>query len=123
MRPSERAARPEAFGSEQGHHGAQGRPESPSPSLTGSFVYDDEGDDDQDVEGYERDSDRGSVAGHFVRETAPSGAQPASAQVPPPKPKRTRQLTTPHQSAVLHALLAQVRAAETFLCNLVLTGV
>lgn len=27
---------------------------------------------------------------------------------PPPKKKRTRTLTTPHQSAVLHALLAQV---------------
>lgn len=26
----------------------------------------------------------------------------------PPKKKRTRTLTTPHQSAVLHALLAQV---------------
>ncbi|TFK22515.1 hypothetical protein FA15DRAFT_514800 [Coprinopsis marcescibilis] len=28
---------------------------------------------------------------------------------PPPKKKRTRTLTTPHQAAVLHALLAQVR--------------
>lgn len=32
-------------------------------------------------------------------------AQPTN---PPPKKKRTRTLTTPHQSAVLHALLAQV---------------
>jgi hypothetical protein len=34
-----------------------------------------------------------------------------SAPPPPPQPakkKRTRTLTTPHQSAVLHALLAQV---------------
>ena len=34
-------------------------------------------------------------------ESAPEGA--------PPKKKRTRTLTTPHQAAVLHALLAQVR--------------
>ncbi|OJT09167.1 hypothetical protein TRAPUB_14377 [Trametes pubescens] len=34
-------------------------------------------------------------------ESAPEG--------PPPKKKRTRTLTTPHQAAVLHALLAQVR--------------
>lgn len=30
----------------------------------------------------------------------------------PPKKKRTRTLTTPHQSAVLHALLAQVRVLD-----------
>ncbi|KAF8057476.1 hypothetical protein FPV67DRAFT_1430166 [Lyophyllum atratum] len=33
--------------------------------------------------------------------------------VPPPKKKRTRTLTTPHQSAVLHALLAQSRFPTT----------
>lgn len=39
-----------------------------------------------------------------------TGSQPTeeSAAPPPPKKKRTRTLTTPHQSAVLHALLAQV---------------
>ncbi|KZT66281.1 homeobox-domain-containing protein [Daedalea quercina L-15889] len=37
-------------------------------------------------------------------------AQPATA---PPKKKRTRTLTTPHQSAVLHALLAQSRFPTT----------
>ena len=40
-----------------------------------------------------------------------SSSQPvgqAKPQDPPPKKKRTRTLTTPHQSAVLHALLAQV---------------
>ncbi|EPS94839.1 hypothetical protein FOMPIDRAFT_1062989 [Fomitopsis schrenkii] len=37
-------------------------------------------------------------------------AQPTN---PPPKKKRTRTLTTPHQSAVLHALLAQSRFPTT----------
>ena len=40
------------------------------------------------------------------------GAQPAPA---PPKKKRTRTLTTPHQSAVLHALLAQVWLLSSYL--------
>ena len=31
---------------------------------------------------------------------------------PPAKKKRTRTLTTPHQSAVLHALLAQVGGSD-----------
>jgi hypothetical protein len=45
-------------------------------------------------------------------ESGPSSGQLAGqnqSQDPPPKKKRTRTLTTPHQSAVLHALLAQVR--------------
>lgn len=45
----------------------------------------------------------------------PEGMSPYSETSPPPvaplKKKRTRTLTTPHQSAVLHALLAQVRDA------------
>lgn len=45
----------------------------------------------------------------------PEGMSPYSETSPPPvaplKKKRTRTLTTPHQSAVLHALLAQVRFA------------
>lgn len=40
-------------------------------------------------------------------ESAPEG--------PPPKKKRTRTLTTPHQAAVLHALLAQVRLSPAAL--------
>lgn len=36
---------------------------------------------------------------------------------PPPKKKRTRTLTTPHQSAVLHALLAQVCAHQLTYSN------
>ena len=40
---------------------------------------------------------------------APSAGESSQADAPPPaKKKRTRTLTTPHQSAVLHALLAQV---------------
>ena len=35
-------------------------------------------------------------------------SDPLPAQPPPAKKKRTRTLTTPHQAAVLHALLAQV---------------
>lgn len=39
----------------------------------------------------------------------PSAGESSQADAPPPaKKKRTRTLTTPHQSAVLHALLAQV---------------
>lgn len=41
-----------------------------------------------------------------VKATDTSDQEPPA---PPPKKKRTRTLTTPHQSAVLHALLAQVR--------------
>ncbi|KAL1742718.1 hypothetical protein HDZ31DRAFT_65699 [Schizophyllum fasciatum] len=44
----------------------------------------------------------------------PSGASQSSPEVPvQPKKKRTRTLTTPHQSAVLHALLAQSRFPTT----------
>ena len=39
---------------------------------------------------------------------ASSTEQHTSAPTDPPKKKRTRTLTTPHQAAVLHALLAQV---------------
>ncbi|THH15408.1 hypothetical protein EW146_g5059 [Bondarzewia mesenterica] len=39
--------------------------------------------------------------------------QPPQAPPPPVKKKRTRTLTTPHQSAVLHALLAQSRFPTT----------
>ncbi|TRM66793.1 hypothetical protein BD626DRAFT_534902 [Schizophyllum amplum] len=43
-----------------------------------------------------------------------SGTSQSSPEVPvPPKKKRTRTLTTPHQSAVLHALLAQSRFPTT----------
>lgn len=53
-------------------------------------------------------SSQGDIADNEM-EAGPSqpSEQPAPA-APPPKKKRTRTLTTPHQSAVLHALLAQV---------------
>ena len=42
------------------------------------------------------------------------GAAPSTPSLPPPpKKKRTRTLTTPHQSAVLHALLAQVSTSDS----------
>ena len=42
-----------------------------------------------------------------------NSASPSMPQLPPPvKKKRTRTLTTPHQSAVLHALLAQVSTSD-----------
>jgi len=54
-------------------------------------------------------------------------SEPLPPSTSPPKKKRTRTLTTPHQSAVLHALLAQVfsptRARKShlisFCCSLV----
>ena len=50
-------------------------------------------------------------AGDTEMESGPSSSQlpgQHQPQDPPQKKKRTRTLTTPHQSAVLHALLAQV---------------
>jgi len=50
-----------------------------------------------------------------VRDKRGEGAspKPANPPLPPPtKKKRTRTLTTPHQSAVLHGLLAQVRGSD-----------
>jgi hypothetical protein len=41
---------------------------------------------------------------------------PGATGAAPQKKKRTRTLTTPHQAAVLHALLAQVRAPNFPLC-------
>ncbi|KAG9312404.1 hypothetical protein JVU11DRAFT_6785 [Chiua virens] len=60
-------------------------------------------------------SDVSSQSGMADNETEPepshlSEAQPVTA---PPKKKRTRTLTTPHQSAVLHALLAKSRFPTT----------
>ena len=54
-------------------------------------------------------SSQGDMADNEME--AGSSTQPAeqTAPAPPPKKKRTRTLTTPHQAAVLHALLAQVR--------------
>ncbi|KAI0338789.1 hypothetical protein BDW22DRAFT_1348228 [Trametopsis cervina] len=46
-------------------------------------------------------------------EAGAAGPSEQTEQPPPPKKKRTRTLTTPHQAAVLHALLAQSRFPTT----------
>jgi hypothetical protein len=54
-------------------------------------------------------SDSSSQSGMADNETEPDHqSEPSPQSAPAPKKKRTRTLTTPHQSAVLHALLAQV---------------
>lgn len=62
-------------------------------------------------------SDSSSQSGMADNETEAERSQHSERSAPqvtaPPKKKRTRTLTTPHQSAVLHALLAKVRR---FLC-------
>lgn len=57
-------------------------------------------------------SSQGDMADTEMEVGTPGGQPPsqsAPGDGPPTKKKRTRTLTTPHQSAVLHALLAQVR--------------
>lgn len=58
-------------------------------------------------------SDSSSQSGMADNETEAERSQHSERSAPqvtaPPKKKRTRTLTTPHQSAVLHALLAKVR--------------
>lgn len=58
-------------------------------------------------------SDDSSQSGMADNETEAEPSQHSERSPPqltaPPKKKRTRTLTTPHQSAVLHALLAKVR--------------
>lgn len=60
-------------------------------------------------------SSQGEVADTEMESGPSSGHPPGQNQPqdPPPKKKRTRTLTTPHQSAVLHALLAQSRFPTT----------
>ncbi|OBZ72894.1 hypothetical protein A0H81_06739 [Grifola frondosa] len=54
-------------------------------------------------------SSQGDMADNEMEAGPRQPSEPANPAGPPPKKKRTRTLTTPHQSAVLHALLAQVR--------------
>lgn len=58
-------------------------------------------------------SDSSDQSGMADNETEAERSQQSERSAPqttaPPKKKRTRTLTTPHQSAVLHALLAKVR--------------
>ncbi|KZV71444.1 homeobox-domain-containing protein [Peniophora sp. CONT] len=58
--------------------------------------------------------DRPHVSSSRRSPPIPSTGESSQADAPPPaKKKRTRTLTTPHQSAVLHALLAQSRFPTT----------
>ena len=102
MRPSEQIGQVEEdsheYASREGHE----QPLSPSPSLSGSYEYD----DDDDQEEQEHDV-KGDAPLAELPIAGPSTTAPNIPAPPPQKPKRTRQLTTPHQAAVLHALLAQ----------------
>ncbi|KAH8111568.1 hypothetical protein DFH11DRAFT_588603 [Phellopilus nigrolimitatus] len=109
MRPSEHASRSGEGAFERGQLTAPGRAASPSPSLSAGSYYDD--DEEAEEESYSRETGQSSHA----ELTGPTfgGASTSAGAAPPQKPKRTRQLTTPHQSAVLHALLAQSRFPTT----------
>ncbi|KAH9940035.1 uncharacterized protein BXZ73DRAFT_99030 [Epithele typhae] len=69
----------------------------------------------------ERSSPSVSSSQGDMADTEMEGGEPSKAKAsdggatdgPPPKKKRTRTLTTPHQAAVLHALLAQSRFPTT----------
>ncbi|KAL5480566.1 hypothetical protein ACEPAI_1836 [Sanghuangporus weigelae] len=103
---SEHVLRPEAGGRRE----AEERAHSPSPSFSDSYGFEGDDDDDSEEETRGRESDRGSATERSGQDPTPASAGSAAQQ---PKPKRTRQLTTPHQSAVLHALLAQSRFPTT----------
>ncbi|KAL5513920.1 hypothetical protein ACEPAG_2681 [Sanghuangporus baumii] len=105
MRP-EHVLRSEAGGRRE----AEERAHSPSPSFSDSYGFEGDDDDDSEEETRGRESDRGSATERSGQDPTPASAGSAAQQ---PKPKRTRQLTTPHQSAVLHALLAQSRFPTT----------
>ena len=53
-------------------------------------------------------SSQGDMADTELEAGSSQPTEQGESAPPPPKKKRTRTLTTPHQSAVLHALLAQV---------------
>ena len=61
-----------------------------------------------DVADTEMDTGPGAENTRQVGERRSDSGPLPPPQPPPAKKKRTRTLTTPHQSAVLHALLAQV---------------
>ena len=58
-------------------------------------------------------SSQGELADNEMEAGPSTQPEEPTTPVPPPKKKRTRTLTTPHQAAVLHALLAQVRTFFT----------
>jgi len=85
-----------AFAKHTGRVLRQGEPQEPQEPISPSS-------DSQTA-----DNDYGDAKGKSVR---PPPSDNASV-----KKKRTRTLTTPHQAAVLHALLAQVRIAVSSCC-------
>ena len=88
----------------------------PSPSASAS-PQNRPSDTSQDRRMHSPSSSSQGDAADTEMESGPSSGQPAGhhqPQDPPQKKKRTRTLTTPHQSAVLHALLAQVRPFPVF---------
>lgn len=100
MRPSAPGLRSGEGGSEHDH--AQERADSPSPSVSvGSFPSDDEEEGEEDT----RDPGPSSTTSQFRLPTTATFA-------PIQKAKRTRQLTTPAQAAVLHELLSRVRIKD-----------
>ena len=100
---------------------------APDPESAPSWIFSDELDISMESGGNEDDRGKGKDKAKSRQSTpsthssqgdmADNEGEGSSSQVgehaelpPPPKKKRTRTLTTPHQAAVLHALLAQVRA-------------
>lgn len=100
MRPASGLTRRPDEGAEERDETARRRADSPTPSA-GSFEFDE---DDEDEDDYEQTGEGGFPSSGQQLSSSAS----ASTTQPGQKPKRTRQLTTPQQAAVLHALLAQV---------------
>ena len=89
-----------------------GTPHAPSSPSVSASPQRRPSDPNQDRRMHSPSSSSQGDAADTEMESGPTSGQFAGQhqpQDPPPKKKRTRTLTTPHQSAVLHALLAQVR--------------
>ena len=98
---------------QQPEPGTSHAPSSPSTSASPQRRP---SDSNQDLRMHSPSSSSQGEVADTEMESGPSSGQPIGQnqpQDPPPKKKRTRTLTTPHQSAVLHALLAQVRPIST----------
>lgn len=95
--------------SDLGHGGRA----SPSPSLSEYDYDEDDGGDELDEETFpSREPAQQPQPGFSGIVHEPTSASNTSGV--PPKPKRTRQLTTPYQAAVLHELLAEVTIGQLF---------
>ena len=100
---------------QQAEEGTSHAPPSPSASASPQHRLPETS---QDRRMHSPSSSSQGDAADTEMESGPSSSQLAGQhqpQGPPPKKKRTRTLTTPHQSAVLHALLAQVRPLSIIL--------